>query len=262
VDRADQLAVADANMISAFDVLREHVADPGGGNRAFGAVRAIATGIEAAFFNPILALADGSTADDVLAAVDWMRSRGIEPVVQVAEAVDATLGGSLRAAGFQADTVPTPVMVLEPIPDSPLPLPGVEIRIGGAELHEDWHVALDSGPIWRHGAGPGFLGDPRNRFGVAYLDGEPVSAAAAFRFASSLGVYAVGTREHARRRGIGRAVTWAVIAAGQAAWGSEIAILQSSTMGFPVYRSMGFEQVGALIEYRPPTPRADGADAG
>jgi predicted GNAT family N-acyltransferase len=53
--------------------------------------------------------------------------------------------------------------------------------------------------------------------------------------------------ERARRRGIGRAVTWAAIDAGRTAWDSEIAILQSSEMGAAVYRSMGFEEISRYI---------------
>ncbi|HEV8490270.1 MAG TPA: hypothetical protein VGQ58_10840, partial [Candidatus Limnocylindrales bacterium] len=70
----------------------------------------------------------------------------------------------------------------------------------------------------------------------------------------TLGIYAVGTLAHARRRGYGRAVTWAVLEAGATAWGSRQAILQSSQMGVPVYRSMGFETVGAFTTFERPTP--------
>lgn len=252
MDPAARLPAADANLIAAFDVLRQHVADPRGGNRAFGEIRAIATGIQVPFFNPILALADESRLEDILAALAWSRSSGIEPSVQVASRLDGRLGPGLVAAGFRAGLFAMPVMVLDPIPTAPPSPDGVRIRVGGAELFEDWHAALDSGPIWRGAAGPGFLDDPRIRAVVAYLDGEPVSASSAIRLGPTLGIYAVGTREHARRRGIGRAVTWAAIDAGRRDWDSEIAILQSSEIGLPVYRSMGFGQVGALIEYGAP----------
>jgi len=261
VDPAARLPAADANLVAAFDLLRKHVADPRGGSRTFGAIRAIATGLEVPFFNPILALADDSRLEDILAAVDWVRSAGIVPSVQVAARLDERLRPGLFAAGFQADSSAMPVMVLDPIPTAPSPPDGVRVRIGGAELFEDWHVALDSGPVWRRAAGPAFLGDDHNRIVVGYLDGEPVSASAAFRHGSTLGIYAVGTREHARRRGLGRAVTWAAIDAGRRDWDSEIAILQSSEMGFTVYRSMGFEQVGGLVEYGQPGASAEAAEA-
>ena len=262
MDPAARLAAADANVVAAFDLLREHVADPRGGRRTFGAVHAIPTGLPVPFFNPVFALDDDSRLEDVLAAVDWMRSRGIEPAVNVAVRLDDRLQPGVVAAGFQRDPDPTPVMTLDPIPAAPPAPDGVEIHVGGADLFEPWHTALDSGPVWRRAAGRAFLGDERIRASVAVLDGEPVAAAAAVRHGTTLGIYAVGTREHARRRGIGRAVTWAAIDTGRAAWGSDIVILQSSAMGFPVYRSMGFEQVGALVEYRAPDAAAEGAETG
>jgi ribosomal protein S18 acetylase RimI-like enzyme len=136
------------------------------------------------------------------------------------------------------------------VPASAAPMiAGVEIHVGGAELLPDWHTALGAGERFRRLFGPTFAGDSAVRLVVASLDGNPVSAAAAIGFGRTLGVYAVGTVESARRRGIGRAVTWAAIVAGRSAWGSTLAVLQSSEMGRPLYESMGFVQVGALVEY-------------
>ena len=63
------------------------------------------------------------------------------------------------------------------------------------------------------------------------------------------GIYAVGTVERYRRRGYGRAVTWAVLAAGVAAWKCELAVLQSSEAGVPVYESMGFAEVDRIFAF-------------
>src|SRR5436309_2740063 len=70
--------------------------------------------------------------------------------------------------------------------------------------------------------GPEFMADPTVRVAVADLDGESVAHAAAVRSGPALGIYAVGTVERYRRRGYGRAVTWAVLAAGVAAWKCEL----------------------------------------
>jgi ribosomal protein S18 acetylase RimI-like enzyme len=126
------------------------------------------------------------------------------------------------------------------------------IRIGGAELLDDWHAAIESSEVFRGLFGPTLVADPRVRLAVGYLAGEPVSAAAAVHSGRTLGVYAVATVERARRRGIGRAVTWAAIEAGANAWESTIAVLQSSEMGVPVYRSMGFEEVARYVEFDRP----------
>jgi hypothetical protein len=120
------------------------------------------------------------------------------------------------------------------------------------ELFDDWHAALGSGEVFRRVFGNALVADPNVRLAVGYLAGAPVSGAAVLRSERTIGIYAVGTVEAARRRRIGRAVTWAAIGAGRAAWGSEIAILQSSEMGVPVYRSMGFEQVSRYIGFERP----------
>jgi GNAT superfamily N-acetyltransferase len=143
-------------------------------------------------------------------------------------------------------------MVLEPIPLTPSAPPGIVVTIGGAELFDDLHAALGSGETFRRVFGPALVADPSVRLAVGYFAGEPVSGAAAVRTEQTIGVYAVGTVKGARRRGIGRAVTWAAIDAGRAAWGGSIAILQSSEMGIPVYRSMGFEEVSRYVGFERP----------
>jgi GNAT superfamily N-acetyltransferase len=249
---SDRLATADANLISAFDLVRMHAADPRGGRSRFGAVDAIAVGIASAFFNPVLALDPGSAPADALAGIAWVEARGLPVSIQSREDHGADVRAAVEAQGLVADPWVTPVMVLDPIPTAPPPPSGVVIRTGGPELGEDFHVALESREVFRRIFGPAFLADPRVIVAVGYLDAEPVSSAAAIRSGSTIGIYAVGTREKARRRGIGRAVTWAAISAGVEAWTGTIAVLQSSEMGVPVYRSMGFEAVGGYIEHARP----------
>ena len=79
------------------------------------------------------------------------------------------------------------------------------------------------------------MADDRILAAVGYDDGEPVSCAAAIRSGSTVGIYAVGTIERARRRGYGRAVTSAAIDAGRSAWAGTVAVLQSSELGLRVF---------------------------
>ncbi|MEO8461761.1 MAG: GNAT family N-acetyltransferase [Chloroflexota bacterium] len=244
--------VADANVVAAFSLARKHHAQMPGGVRRFGSVDAIATGSASGFFNPVLALRPESTLADVATAVSWIEELGLLASVQVGADLDARVRPGLEVLGFAPDPWQMPIMVLE-LGGSRPPDPGrVEIRTGQAELFDDWHAALATSDAVRPVLGPGLLGDPDVRVSVGYLDGAPVSCAAAIRSDSCVGIYAVGTLEHARRRGIGRAVTWAAIEAGASAWGSSIAILQSSEMGVPVYRSMGFQEITRYVEYARP----------
>jgi GNAT superfamily N-acetyltransferase len=174
--------------------------------------------------------------------------------VQIGDLVDPEIGRAVESHGLVVDPRPTPVLVLEPIPaEIAAARPaGLEIRIGGADLHEDFHAVLGSGPVFRDLFGLRLMADDRIRAAVGYEGGMPVSCAAAIRSGSTVGIYAVGTIEQARRRGYGQAVTWAAIDAGRSAWRGTMAILQSSDMGLSVYESLGFEIVGHYTEYARP----------
>jgi len=244
--------LADANVVGAFSLAEERFGDPRSERARFGTVEVVAIGVDVAFYNPVLALDPASRPDDVLEAIAWVEGKGLPVSVQVRGEVDAGVREVVEALGMVADPWATPVMVLEPIPPGPSAPPGIVITIGGAELFDDWHAALGSGETFRRVFGPAMVADPSVRLAVGYLGGEPVSGAAAIRTERTIGVYAVGTVKGARRRGIGRAVTWAAIDAGRAAWGGSIAILQSSEMGVSVYQSMGFEEVSRYIGFERP----------
>ena len=94
-----------------------------------------------------------------------------------------------------------------------------------------------------------FLADPDVEMFTAFLDGDPVGGSVAIRSGDVAGVYAVGTIEAARRRGVGRAATWACVVAAKN-WGCDTVVLQSSEMGVGVYRAMGFETVVDYARYR------------
>jgi GNAT superfamily N-acetyltransferase len=252
MDLDERRRLADANVVGAFSLAQEQFGDPRSEQKRFGAVDAVAIGVDVAFYNPVLALDPASRPDDVLEAISWIEGKGLPVSVQVRADVDPGVREAFEALGMVADSWATPVMVLEPVPPGPSAPPGIVITIGGTELFDDWHAALGSGETFRRVFGPALIADPSVRLAVGYLAGEPVSGAAAVRTEQTIGVYAVGTVEAARRRGIGRAVTWAAIDAGRAAWGGSIAILQSSDMGVPVYHSMGFEEVSRYIGFERP----------
>ena len=238
---------ADANAVAAFTLAQARFGDPKSETARFGAVEAVAIGVDVAFYNPVLALDPASTPSDALAAIAWVEAKGPPVSVQIRSDIDPDVRTAVEGHGLVADPWATPVMVLESIPPGP-PVPvDVVIRTGGTELFDDFHAAIESGEIFRRVFGFHLVADPRVRLAVGYLDGAPVSGAAAIRAEGTIGIYAVGTVERARRRGIGRAVTWAAIDAGRTGWDSEIAILQSSEMGAAVYRSMGFEEISRYI---------------
>jgi GNAT superfamily N-acetyltransferase len=91
-------------------------------------------------------------------------------------------------------------------------------------------------------AGPSLLSVDGYRAYVATSDGEAVGMALTSRHEDAVGVFGVGVVPEARRRGIGSALTtFAVLDAP----GADLAWLQPTTMGLPLYTAMGFADAAA-----------------
>jgi ribosomal protein S18 acetylase RimI-like enzyme len=104
------------------------------------------------------------------------------------------------------------------------------------------------------GVPPGFARQAdRDAFHVliAGLDGIGVAAAMAFDHDSDCGIYNVATLEHARRRGLGTALT-ALLAHDARARGCRTASLQSTPVAEGVYVALGFRDLGQILEFAPP----------
>ena len=93
-------------------------------------------------------------------------------------------------------------------------------------------------------------------------DGQAVATAYTHRNGTDCGVYAVGTLEPWRRRGLARALVEHVLADAFAA-GMRTATLQSTPMGQPLYESLGFRAVGRYEEwlYSPGQPTGSSSAA-
>jgi GNAT superfamily N-acetyltransferase len=86
---------------------------------------------------------------------------------------------------------------------------------------------------------------------VARLGGENMSTAMAFDREGDCGIYNLTTLEHARRRGLGTALT-ALLLHDARERGCRTASLQSTEMAEGVYRAVGFRDLGRILEYVPP----------
>jgi GNAT superfamily N-acetyltransferase len=94
---------------------------------------------------------------------------------------------------------------------------------------------------------------PLRRF-LLRVDGEPLAASALLPGppASGLvGIFSVATLERARGQGFGAVITRAAMDAARDA-GAQVAVLQASAMGLPVYERLGFDTVDAITTYVPP----------
>lgn len=87
----------------------------------------------------------------------------------------------------------------------------------------------------------GFHPNPTVRFFLGTLNDQPVSTSMLFLGGGIAGIYCVTTVPEARQRGIGTALTLAAMREGLAD-GYRIAGLQSSEMGLPIYRRLGFRE--------------------
>ncbi len=93
------------------------------------------------------------------------------------------------------------------------------------------------------------------RYFYAVSEGMPVATASVFYGAGVAGLYSIGTIPDARRRGFAAKVTEACLAAAVED-GYDVAILQSSRMGLPLYEKLGFKEHCRLEYFLPPEPES------
>jgi len=96
---------------------------------------------------------------------------------------------------------------------------------------------------------PTVLEDDAMKMFIGRVDGRPVAAAMGYRTDDAVGVFGVTTVSSARRRGYGAALTRAAMLTGTGL----PSVLAPSKEGEGVYLKMGFEPVGALTIWQPPT---------
>jgi len=213
-----------------------------------------ATGLPIRLFNQIVT-DDGATADDLTRAIERIRERATRFYPVLRRGQDDGLRPVLESLAVPAEDGTVPGMALHPIPpDLPTTADGLDIRVidDAAGLH-DHAIAAALGFGLPESLGIEFIGDdlwtrPSARVYVGYADGEPVSTGFTVRTGRTIGVYTIATVEHARGRGFGAAITGRVIADGVAE-GCDVATLQASAMGRPIYERMGFRLVQEYDAY-------------
>jgi len=237
---------------------------PGSLVRRAGGVVLLASGRQIRLFNQVLVDDRSATADRIEAAVATLRERRNPFVVSLRRGVDDRFVGLMADLGLElpSDHGPLPGMALVPIPDGDPPsVEGLEIRpVADSAGLEDHIVAAAAGfgmpeamlrsivalDLWRR---------PGRIVYVGYVEGEPVTTGLGARTGRTIGVYNISTIESARKRGYGEAMTARVAADGHAA-GCDVAILQASDMGRPIYERLGYRTVVEYDWYREPDPRA------
>lgn len=246
-----RIGAADRNFVVSFEKLVG--ARPAAELLRIGSTVAFDSRIGFRIFNGVAVL-EPAGPDDVRDALAWIRARGIPFTVWVREDLAAPIQPTLHAAGLELRDEPEPVMGLRPPAEVPPPPAGVSVRevVDEQTLEDHIRANLDSGmpeePV-RLLYTDAFLADPDVRMFTAYLEGRPGGSSVAIRGGEVSGVYGVGVPEPMRRRGIGSAVTWGAVQAGRE-WSCKLVVLQSSELGFGVYRRMGFEVLTHYLLFR------------
>ena len=205
-------------------------------------------------FNQVI-VEDAATPAAVAAAVETMRGRDHRFTVNLRVGLDDRFVPLLEELGFEqlSEKPWMPGMALEGLTAEPPPpaiadfeirretdWAGVETHIHtgaiGFEMPEEVLAAIFS---------PALLARDDVWIYVGYAGGEPVATGLGVRTGRTIGVYNVATLPDARGRGYGAAITRRVMADGAAA-GCDVAILQASEMGYPIYERLGFRTV---VEY-------------
>ncbi len=186
-------------------------------------------------------------------AIDHFEGRGVLFRLRVRDDINGMTEDVVAAAGFER-VGGISCLVLNPLPTAPRSLPGLEIRgVTDAETLRDHVTVVASGFDWSVSLlGQVFtealMADPGWRGYIGYDDRQPVAAAQLIVTDGVAGLYYVATLEKYRRRGFGEAMSWWALNEGAAA-ACDMASLQASPMGLPVYERMGFSTVSYYRTY-------------
>jgi GNAT superfamily N-acetyltransferase len=204
-------------------------------------------------------LADEVTDATLDATVDLLTGRG-RPAVWWSSRLSrpADLGKRLAARGLVAwPAWPGMAMELDALPPPPEHDDFVVEVVRSAEGLNELIAVLEklemrgifTGAFERMAATGGLGPDqPFEHFFGRTSDGRAVACASLCTAGDAAGLYAVAVAEEARRRGYGRAISLAALQAG-ADRGHRFGVLQSSQMGFGVYRAIGLTLVCRLQAY-------------
>jgi ribosomal protein S18 acetylase RimI-like enzyme len=185
-------------------------------------------------------LAPAERAAALEAMEELYAAAGVSRFAAWVHETDQPMREELRRRGYAVDTT-TRAMGM-PLDD--ISLPRSDIELATPEWSE--HLRLIGVPS---ALLSGLDAAPLHLL-VARRDGENVATGFGFDHDRDCGIYNVGTLEHARRRGIGTALT-STLVRGAIARGCRTASLQSTPIAERMYAAVGFHDLGRIIEYTP-----------
>jgi len=253
MDTAALARLEHENMIVALTAGGSQV--PGARVERSDGVALIATGHPLRLFNQVIVEGDDASPDAIADAVSVTRERGDRFVVNLRSGIDARYLPLMEELGLVglSETPWMPGMALHPLPpigssaqasvhkirrvsDAAGVADHIEAAAGGFEMPEGWLESIVTERL---------LDRPEAALYVGYTNGTPVTSGLGIRTGRTIGVYNIATVPSARRRGYGGAMTMRVVDDGAAA-GCDVAVLQATASGYPVYERLGFRTV---VEY-------------
>jgi ribosomal protein S18 acetylase RimI-like enzyme len=147
---------------------------------------------------------------------------------------------------------------LESLGDSPDLCPGLDIqRVCEPEELDKWMDVFAAGfklprsvadAMYDLELDLGLCQHPSRQLYLGSLRGRPVATSLLFLGAGVAGIYGVTTLPHARRQGIGAAMTHVPLLKARA-MDYQVGVLHASPMGVGIYRRLGFRQCCQLRYY-------------
>jgi ribosomal protein S18 acetylase RimI-like enzyme len=188
-------------------------------------------------------LGPSEAAQAVMQIAEVYADAGVDRYAVWAHESEVAALDELRRGGFRVDTR-TRAMAVSLDEISP---PRPEIELGPSDWSEHRRYLLAAGVP--EGLLAGVDGDAFQVL-TARLDGRMVATAIAYDHNGDCGIYNMGTLPHARRRGLGSALTMLHVRQARER-GCVTASLQASEMAERVYAAVGFRDLGRFIEYVP-----------
>jgi GNAT superfamily N-acetyltransferase len=217
-------------------------------------VVSVATGMPVAAFNPTFVLAPPRDPEAALARVRAFYARaGVAGEISASGGAAAAIADAARSAGFVAGHR-VPCMVLAPLVATTPATPGLEVRRveDAAALRTFNDVCAEAfgldRPILAVLDDPRLLDVPGFGFHLGLVEGRAVGTAMTCCIDGVALIFNVATHPSHRRRGIGEAMTWSAVDHGIEA-GCDLAFLQATPDGRPLYERMGFEHVTEMATW-------------
>jgi GNAT superfamily N-acetyltransferase len=217
---------------------------------------AVSSGTPLAFLNIVFVTRPLAAPEDQLgAAMRFFDSRGEPFIVRIREGLDRGSEAACDALGMPySDTVPGMVSTNLLSPAAP---DGLDVQVvrSLSELDQFQSVIADGYGLPRGDVDafvrPALLEDAEVESYVGYFEGKPIATSTLAFGGGVAGVHNVSTVPAARKRGFGEALTWHAMARG-AGRGCDMAALQASEMGQPIYERMGFRVVSRYRTFHRP----------